>query len=161
MVEAPSAASEQALLERVNRSAEHAERLLTVLESEAKALPGLQPDALRDLARGKHTLVGELESLGADLVTSLRAAGLDARSDLDDWLAGRTTGPLANALRRLMEAIAACRQLNACNGAAIRLLGHHNSRLLDLLQGQSPSTGLYDHDGRARRATRTRYATTA
>lgn len=158
---AQAATNEGELAARLAHGAERAEHLVALLGEEHDALATGRPEAIDAATRSKETLVAELERLGALLAEALRVIGVEAPDDLHERLERAPASPVASSVRRLLDALAQCRQANARNGAAVRQLARHNHHLLSLLRGETPGATLYDNDGRARTGPLTRYAASA
>lgn len=131
-------------------------QLHAVLESEARALSSRRHNELETLSEEKQALAAQLEKATIKQQTLLKsfsypAGGEGVASLLAHFQAeGSTVAELSNRWEEIRALTEICQSLNQRNGAAIKLLGRHFKRALEILYHQLSPAYTYGPDGSAK-----------
>lgn len=130
----------------------HAKELRESLHQEREALESQDMDSLLAAAETKGTQVRELQQLDAQRSRICTESGFSAgREQMDaflDWC--DHSGEATHSWEQLLEVAEECSQLNAANGAVIRVRRQQVEDGLAVLRGQPMGVSTYDRDGVSR-----------
>ena len=137
-------------------------KLLEVLTREQSSLIIADFDAIEAAMEEKSVLLQDISTVANSRYATLAASGYEPNeSGMTTWLKTQTKPALAEQWVLFQKSIVEAKEMNRLNGVLINKHFNRNQQLLNQLQGNTSSGGVYGKNGQAKSQSNSRSSLTA